>query len=502
MQQPVQRVKGTQDVLPRGCEINDWIVARLLECFKTFGYQPVNVPILEDMELYLRRGEDSFLGALYSFKLSTRDLCLRPELTASVIRAYVEHLQQEIQPLRLCYAGPVFRYVPLQRIQQRQFTQIGVELVGADSLLADAEVIAMACHSLDQVGLQNYQVVIGHIGILRDFLDQLDVDDRLRSLLLTSVEKLPDSRAAVEAELRNLYLGFQQDPDALTDPSSVEGLSTLFKSISDDQARHVLMELLMGLGINIKGNREPEEVVERLLVKIRRQTKVSEIYTALDFIGNLAQLTGSVDDVMAAGKSLLASHQLPLETLSYLAQVVELVKAYGVDASRISLDLGLGRGLRYYTGVVFEIHHPQLESERQLSGGGRYNELVEALGGQPTSATGFSHGLERIRFALDLEAGDRAILPEVQPQALLVVTDPQRYTDGIQILQTLRQQGIRVILAVKEHDLERTLQEAKQQGIRYILLASPPGPELTLRDLQTGDDGSMSSVDVIERLRG
>src|SRR5919197_568502 len=156
---PIQRVRGTADVLPpddlrlRGLE------TRLREGFERFGYQGVQTPILEPLELFLRKSGDEIVARMYAFSHWNRRLCLRPELTASVMRAFVDELQGHALPLRLHYAGPSFRYERPSRGRSRQFTQVGVELIGASGAAADAEVLYLACAGLEAVGIRRYRLV-------------------------------------------------------------------------------------------------------------------------------------------------------------------------------------------------------------------------------------------------------------------------------------------------------------------------------------------------------
>src|SRR6478672_4992863 len=145
---PIQRVRGTSDVLPPADARLRRLEADLRESFERFGYQGIQTPILEPLELFLRKSGDDIVARMYAFAHWNRRLCLRPELTASVIRAFVNDLQGHSLPLRLHYAGPSFRYERPSRGRSRQFTQVGVELIGAHGAAADAEVLHLACAGL------------------------------------------------------------------------------------------------------------------------------------------------------------------------------------------------------------------------------------------------------------------------------------------------------------------------------------------------------------------
>src|ERR1700738_2305939 len=160
---PIQRVRGTNDVLPPGAARLRGLEAGLRTSFERFGYQGIQTPILEPLELFLRKSGDEIVARMYAFSHSNRKLCLRPELTASVMRAFVDELHGQGLPLRLHYAGPSFRYERPSRGRSRQFTQVGVELIGAAGPAADAEVLHLACAGLESVGIKKYRLVVGHI---------------------------------------------------------------------------------------------------------------------------------------------------------------------------------------------------------------------------------------------------------------------------------------------------------------------------------------------------
>src|SRR3954453_12595689 len=127
----IQRVRGTTDVLPPDDARLRRLEARLRDGLERFGYQGIQTPIIEPLELFLRKSGDEIVARMYSFSHWNRRLCLRPELTASVMRSFVGELQGRGLPQRLPYAGPSFRYERPSRGRSRQFTQVGVELIGA-----------------------------------------------------------------------------------------------------------------------------------------------------------------------------------------------------------------------------------------------------------------------------------------------------------------------------------------------------------------------------------
>src|ERR671933_1925667 len=160
----IQRVRGTNDFVPPDeARLRD-LTETLRGVFKLYGYQGIETPIIENLDLFLRKSGEEIAARMYAFTHWNRQLCLRPEYTASVMRAYVNHLQDRPLPVRLHYAGPTFRYEKPQRGRYRQFTEVGLECIGGEGPAADAEVLAAACGALRALGLRRYRLVVGHLG--------------------------------------------------------------------------------------------------------------------------------------------------------------------------------------------------------------------------------------------------------------------------------------------------------------------------------------------------
>src|SRR5947209_14059172 len=189
-QSPIQRVRGTTDVLPPHDARLRGLESRLRAGFEAFGYQGMQTPIIEPLELFLRKSGDEIVARMYSFSHWNRRLCLRPELTASVIRAYVDQLQGHGLPLRVHYSGPSFRYERPSRGRSRQFTQVGVELIGASGAAADAELLYLACAGLESVGITRYRLTIGHLGATLQLLGQLGMTEHAQGLVLDQMEPI------------------------------------------------------------------------------------------------------------------------------------------------------------------------------------------------------------------------------------------------------------------------------------------------------------------------
>lgn len=491
----LERVKGSHDVLPPRAAQQQAIAQRLLGLCALYGYRQIDVPILEHVDLYLRKSGEDTLARLYSFSYQNRKLSLRPELTASVVRAYVEQLETAPQPQRLCYAGPAFRYEAPQRSRHRQFTQVGVELIGAAGPSADAEVMALALHGLDSVGLQGYRVVIGHLGVLLALLQTLHLDERLLLALVGGMETLvgqgPGPLLSRLNELTSEALQAETLPtlagDGGDDSQSTEALLALVQALGEARARTAILELLAAMNVGLEGSRDREEIVDRLLTKFSRAHRRPQISQALALMAELGHIRGEPSVALAQAEALLLREGAPTISLEQIRAVLQSLSAYDAPLERFSLDFGLSRGLQYYTGLIFEVYHEGGDAERQLLGGGRYDDLVMTLGGsRDTPACGFSYGLERLLLALEAEQR----LPGAPGQAAVLVA-PVEESDqafAVHLARTLRRAGISTELDVKARRLRGNLQYAGHTGIPIVIIAGGREREtgrVTVRDMRT-----------------
>ncbi len=498
----VERVRGTNDVSPIDSIHQQQIAAKIQQCFQSFGYQSIELPILEHEDLYLRKSGEEIITKMYDFVYQNRHLCLRPEITASVARAYVDsqHQQSMSLPVRLQYNGAVFRYERPQYARYRQFTQVGIELIGAADAMADAEVIAAACHCLEKLEITDYQVVVGHMGILAKFLESLGLESRLRTLLLTNMAKMrtPAGQEHLHGLLRDIYPGF--DDDAVDRPTG--SLGQLFRGQNEEEAKQTILELLANLNIELSGNRSEAEIADRLLTKFKRQDQTKQIRQALEFMKELSQIQGSPLQVFAAATVLLTKHNCDDAALQSLQEISGLLEFHQLNHHKITIDLGLSRGLQYYTGMVFEVHHSALGDGRQLCGGGRYDELVANLGGEPTPATGCSFGLERLRLALEKEGKLQLQHPKIQVLIVPVTPDDAGY--AIAITTQLRQANISAELDIRHKRVPHNLQYANKQSIPFVIIVGSEEQQIQkvqLKNMANTDQQLLTIEEAIQQIQ-
>jgi histidyl-tRNA synthetase len=481
----IESVRGMRDVTPAELDTQAAVAAQIEQVIASYGYRSIDLPIIERRDLYLRKLGEELVGKIFEFSFSGRELALRPEWTASVLRAYVARMQDQPLPLRLRYSGPVFRNERPQRHTYRQFTQIGGELIGAPSPRADAECLSLACAGLVAAGLQGFRVRIGHIGLVRQVLGSLGLSERAQSVLAWSLERMrKQGPEAVREQLRSIELG---DGPPL-DPALIAGLD-------DAQAEALLLHALRTINVNLRfGTRPPEAIVGRLVRKLRRGEQAEQIERAIALLDRLCRIQGPPATALPAAAALLDEYGLPGEAVDELRSILELAVAQGLSDEQIIFDFGLGRGLNYYTGMIFEIYDQS--QTIQLCGGGRYDDLVMAIGGrQLTPAIGFAYGLERVVAALGAPAAGQHAANEV----LVAATESAAYTYALEVASTLRQRGWVAQVDVRGRSSASNLRDADRRGLAAVALVGPDEHTtgtVTWRDLRDRSESRLGLAEL------
>ena len=182
--------RGTRDFSPEEMNKRNYIEKIMRKTFETFGYREVQTPTFESLELFTAKSGETILDEIYSFTdKSGRNLALRPELTAPVIRFYVDKLQMEPKPLKLFYFGNCYRYDRPQKGRYREFKQAGCEIIGTDTDEAYAELIALAYNILDKTGLKNLELKIGNLNILSSIFDQFKITKDQQKYMIPLIDK-------------------------------------------------------------------------------------------------------------------------------------------------------------------------------------------------------------------------------------------------------------------------------------------------------------------------
>src|SRR3989338_2327858 len=445
--EPIKGVKGTQDIFPKEYYRRTEVFKAIQECFESYGYQGMDVPIIEPLELHLRKSGDKIVKSMYTFKdYGNRDICLRPEITASVVRAFNEGLSNESRPVKIYYFGPTFRYDKPQEGRFRQFTQAGVEIIGSNSLEHDAEVIKLACDCMEKIGIKNYEIAISDVEILFTIFKKLAIPEREKSLLIGALEDLN--------KLKDIKSGI---PD--------------------------VKKKLIELGIS-KDETESEE---------------GKYFRILEAIVELSTIRGTPDYVFPKIESLLRKYiddltvLKPLENLKIVSSCLD---SFGINWQKARIDFGFGRGLEYYTGTIFEIYCPRLGAANQVCGGGRYDELLSLLGGRGDSQSiGFAFGFERLLLAIEREEENKedsayhGNLKTSNLDALVIPLDKKLFRYAIKISQTLRVRGAKLDIDFSLRKSGKITKKADQLKIPFVIYIGEEEEKqgfLSIKDLKSG----------------
>ena len=485
MKKRIERLRGMHDLLPEEHLQQHWVVNRLSSFLAQAGYSPVDTPVLEQSDLFLHSFGQELWQKLYLFRLHHRDLCLRPEYTASICRLYLDHYQQHPLPLRLQYAGPIFRYEAPGRSRYRQHTQLGVELFGGHRAAADAEILQLACAVLDELHISQYRVELGHIGIASGFINRLHLDDHAARLLLSLMEQVSRSDEGAQlaqARLAALYpintMGSETDN---TSPAKVWETET-----------RLIASLLSSIRIPSDPNAQ-QEIVERFLWKAGRREQGQQVLHALEFLRALQAIVGPPPGVFDEIHALLKYYGLDPVTVAELEQLVATIEQCGIPGHKIAVNLTLGRGISYYTGLVFEIHAQDEDGfDTQLCGGGRYDHLVRTIGGaQNVNACGFAFGVERLLSLLP----KNDLPPAPVTHALVIPVSVQDIPYAFQVARSVRESGVRTEVDVTGHGVGAGLKLALKKQIRLALIVGEDEQRtgrVTLRDLLTREEQILS----------
>lgn len=475
----IDRVRGTHDLLPDDLSRLERTVSTLRSVAEEHGYRFIQPPVLEHTELFLRKSGGERVAQLYAFDHRGRSIALRPEFTASAVRVYIEHMQSDPLPMRLGYVGPVFRYEKPQAGRSRQFTELGCELIGATGPVADAEMISLAIKGLEATGVTQPRLVLGHIGVVIDFLSGLDIDQRAQDWLTWSMERI--RKGADDAHDLPPHLArFETSLDGADDLPSLDD--------GDDMSVESVADILRQAGVQFQGGvRTPEEVVQGLFAKRRRRHDVARLRDAATFVTELTRLSGAPGNVLSPLRELVTAQGLDAAPLDELERIVALLASRGIDDSRITIDLGMGRGLHYYTGMLFEAYGPD-PGGPQLCGGGRYDDLAQVLGArEAVPACGFSYGVERVvASGLTLTPGDVR-----QPPRALVLQQgqPER---AMWLADDLRERGWVAMLDLRDRNESATRRAATRQGFDVIAGVADDGTSVFV--VRTGDEVSFAGV--------
>jgi histidyl-tRNA synthetase len=403
--QKLQAPKGTLDAMPPDGRRRQRLQRIAADVLGRAGYEYAETPIFEDTDLFARgvgESTDIVQKEMFTFEdKAGRSLTLRPENTAGICRAYVEHGMHKLpQPVKLWSWGPFFRHEAPQAGRYRQFTQLDVEALGSDAPELDAELILLLWEFLERAGAgKGLHLRISSLGT-------------------------PETRA-----------------------SYLEDLTAYLQERSHELS---------------------EEVRERLHLNPLRAFDA-------DHAGTQA--------VMEHAPRLL--ERLTPEDAEHFEAVRALLDDAGVD---YRVDSRLVRGIDYYTRTLFELESDRLAAQKALGGGGRYDGLVEELGGPPTPGVGWAAGIERILLVAEE--------PEQEPgeRVYVAVPTPELSAAAFALVHSLRAAGFSAEMELAGRSLKGQLKQANRLGVGHTVIA---GDGFEVKDMDTGEQTAAATADEV-----
>jgi histidyl-tRNA synthetase len=409
--------RGTADILPKEQAYWRYVEQKVAEIARLYGYERLDAPVFEDTALFSRSvGEDTDIvkKEMYTFDdRSGSSLTLRPEGTAPVCRAYIEHgLYNLPQPVKLYYIASIFRYERPQAGRYRQHHQFGYEAIGDGDPALDAEVIDMGWQFLHSINLRSLSLQINSIGCKK------------------------------------------------CRPKYIASLKAHYKSYADD-----------------------------LCPECKTRLKKNPL-RLLDCKNEACQKIAN-----SAPKTLDYLCPECEEHLRKLKRYLEILNLPYV------VNHHLVRGLDYYTRTVFEIQPEGGGAQSTIVGGGRYDDLIEGLGGKPTPAIGFAAGIERI--ILNLKKQNVAIPPLPKPQVFIAYLGDEAKDEAIKLASALRQAGLGVIEAPGDKSLKAQLRQANSLGARFAVIIGEEELKtgaVILRDMTSAEQKTIPSTELTKHL--
>lgn len=410
--------RGTKDILPD--TVGDWnyVEGEIRQLCRRFGYSEIRTPIFEHTELFQRgigEGTDVVDKEMYTFTdRGERSITLRPENTASAVRAYLQNkLYAQSNLVKLFYIGSMFRYDRPQAGRMREFHQFGVEALGEANPAVDAEVILLAMNLLEGLGLKDLELSINSVGC-------------------------PKCRSKYRTMLQDFFR------DKLED------------LCEDCRSRF-----------------------ERSPLRILDCKKDSD----KPYMADAPKITDCLCE----------------ECAEHFAKLKELLTSAGISFTH---DSRLVRGLDYYTKTAFEIKYPPLGAQSAVAGGGRYDGLIEEMGGNPTPAVGFATGLERLLLALE----SQNLLPEKNRSvdAYVVALGETAQAEGFKLLNSLRQQGLSAAMDFAGRSMKAQMKQANKLGAKYsVILGEDEIAEgvVMLRSMEDSSQAKVPMNQVAEKIK-
>ncbi|MDY4696332.1 MAG: histidine--tRNA ligase [Selenomonas montiformis] len=409
--------RGTKDILPD--TVGEWtyVEQKIRDLCSRYGYREIRTPMFEHTELFHRgigEGTDVVDKEMYTFKdRGDRSITLRPENTASAVRAYLQNkLYGDSSLTKLFYIGSMFRYDRPQAGRMREFHQFGIEALGEENPAVDAEVILLAVDFLRSLGLKDLELSLNSVGC-------------------------PSCRPVYRKVLQDYFR------DKLDD-------------LCDD--------------CKDRFDRSPLRILD------------CKVDADKPFMKDAPRITDCLCDACQ----------------DHFHMVQEYLSHAGIS---FQLDPRLVRGLDYYTKTAFEIKYAPLGAQSAVAGGGRYDGLIEEIGGKPTPAVGFATGLERVLLALEKQG----LLPEQDRKTdgfVIALGDAAQFP-AFGLLEKLRRAGLKVGMDYAGRSMKAQMKQANKAGARYALIIGEEEVKescVQLKNMANSEQQKVSFDNIVEKL--
>ena len=402
----IRTIKGTHDILPENSKKWQRLEKIIHNNASLYGYEEIRTPIIEEAGLFNRGiGQDTDIVSKEMYSWVDRDkknIALRPEMTASVVRSFIQHsLGSQSSLQRLYYMGPSFRRERPQKGRQRQFHQFGVEAIGSKNPEQDTEVIALGWDILSKTGINNLELRLSSIG---------------------------------SEDCRNRY-------------------------------RNALVKFLKPYTLQLS--------------KVSQQRLKNNPLRILD--------TKNKDEIDIIKSAPIIEEFYTKEDRNHFAQVKDYLKSIDIP---FSLDPLLVRGLDYYTQTTFEIISNNIGAQDALLGGGRYDGLIESLGGKDTPAVGFAAGMERILLAIDsLEENEK-----MKKIIYMVCVEKDALGAVQQIAKELRKLDVNVVLETMRRSMKAQMREANKCDADYAIIIGEEEHNQKTVQVKNLNDGNQKTI--------
>jgi histidyl-tRNA synthetase len=367
------------------------LVASLRNHMSLYGYQSVELPFIEEADLFLTRAGDQIINQLFTFERFGKQLSLRPEFTASAVYRY-GHLEGH-PVVRWQFDGPVFIDSEEYAVNHYQSYSIGAELIGLGGPLPDAEMILMAAGGLEAQGITDFTLIMGHIGLMRHLLGYFSLDKRTERFLLHQLPAFSNpeqGKAHILQKVEQALLGKYH-----ATLSQNEGNTAVMEDThraEDDTARILDSLLASDNRGTTMGGRTRQDIARRLVQKQKRANEYPQIIDALDFLEQWSLVHSAPEKAFTTIAQFINSGDtIGHDLLAEWKTIVQVLEQQGLNTIKISP--ALSRDWDYYTGNVFEI---QATNGQSLAGGGRYDELVSLISGKDAPAVGFAYDVDTI----------------------------------------------------------------------------------------------------------